>query len=83
MSVERLAFAFDIGTFAVLKALLQSEGIEVLDIARGGHVAIAGADQGFYVQVLAEDLRRAEQILRDSGFEKYLVDRNPQSLFGE
>ncbi len=83
MSVERLAFAFDIGTFAVLKALLQSEGIEVMDMAHGGHVAIAGVDHGFYLQILAEDRQRAERILRDNGFEKYLVDNKKQSLFGD
>ncbi len=77
MSVERLAFSFDMGTFAVLKAMLESEGIPVLDIAVGGHVAIAGADQGYYVQVLGEDLVRAERLLRDRGFENYIVQKDP------
>jgi hypothetical protein len=47
MAVQRLAFVFDAGTFAVMKSLLESEGIGVLDLAYGGHVAIAGADQGY------------------------------------
>jgi hypothetical protein len=77
MSVERLAFSFDMGTFAVLKAMLESEGIPVLDLAQGGHVAIAGADQGFYVQILGEDRARAERVMRERGFERYLVTRDP------
>lgn len=73
MALQRLAFAFDAGTFSVLKALLESEGIPVLDIAHGGHVAVAGVDQGYYLQVLEEDKPRAERLLRERGFEKYIV----------
>lgn len=76
MALQRLAFAFDAGTFGVLKALLESEGIPVLDLAQGGHVAIAGVDQGFYVQVLEEDQVRAERLLRERGFGKYIVTRD-------
>jgi len=76
MSVERLAFSFDMGTFGVLKAMLESEGIPVLDLATGGHVAIAGVDQGYYVQVLAEDRLRAERLLRERGFEEYIVKKD-------
>ena len=75
MAVDRLAFVFDAGTFAVMKSLLESEGIRVLDLAYGGHVAIAGADQGYYIEVLAEDRDQAARLLRDSGFEKYLVEK--------
>ncbi len=77
MALTRLAFTFDAGSFAVLKAFLESEGVPVLDLARGGHVAIAGADQGFYVEILAEDRPRAERLLRDNGFAHHLVPEKP------
>ena len=73
MAVERLAFVFDAGTFAVMKSLLESEGVRVLDLAYGGHVAIAGADQGYYLEVLEEDRDQAAALLRENGFAKYLV----------
>jgi hypothetical protein len=73
VAIERLAFVFDAGTFAVMKSLLESEGVRVLDLAYGGHVAIAGADQGYYIQVLAEDREQAATLLREHGFDKYLV----------
>ena len=38
-----------------MKSLLESEGVTVLDIAIGGHLAVAGVDQGYYLQVLSED----------------------------
>lgn len=70
----RIAFTFDIGTFAAIKALLTSEDIAVLDIAVGGHISIAGADQGYYVEVLPEDQDRARQILSECGMDNYLLD---------
>jgi len=70
----RIAFTFDIGTFAAIKALLTSEDIAVLDIAVGGHVTIAGADQGYYVEVLPEDQDRARRILREHDLGNYLLD---------
>ena len=41
----------------------------------GGHVAIAGADQGYYLQVLEEDQDQAAELLQENGFGKYLVQR--------
>ena len=75
MSIARVAFAFDAGTFGVMKSLLESEGVGVLDLAYGGHVAIAGADQGYYLQVLEEDQDQAADLLQENGFGKYLVQR--------
>jgi len=74
MSIARIAFAFDAGTFAVMRALLDSEGIPALDMARGAHVAIAGVNQGYYVEVPGEHARRARQLLRENAFGKYLVE---------
>lgn len=74
MSIARLAFAFDAGTFAVMKSLLESEGLRVLDIAHGSHVTVAGVDQGYYLQVLEEDRDAAAFLLRQHGFGKYLVE---------
>ncbi len=74
MALTRLAFTFDAGSFEVIKSLLEREGIAVLDMQRGANVAIAGADQGYYVQVLDEDQPRAERILREHGMERYLVE---------
>ncbi len=74
MAISRIAFTFDAGSWAVLKALLESEGIGVLDLARGAHVAIAGVDQGYYLQVADDDEIRARRLLREHGFGKYLVD---------
>jgi len=74
MSSVRIAHTYDIGSFAAMKALLQSMGIEALDLAIGGHVAIAGADQGYYVEVVPDDRLRACQIFRDNDLGKYLLD---------
>ena len=75
MTSLRIAHTYDIGTFAVMKALLSGEGVEVLDVALGGHLVIAGADQGYYIEVIEQDKQRACTILRDNGFRKYILER--------
>lgn len=71
----RIAHTYDAGSFAVIKALLESMGIQVLDIAIGGHLAIAGADQGYYIEVLPDDRLKAVEILRDNELGKYILDK--------
>ena len=38
MASLRIAHAYDIGTAVVMKSVLESEGIEVLDIGIAGHL---------------------------------------------
>lgn len=70
---ESVAFVPDFGEFAVLKSLLESEGIAVLEIARGGHVAIAGVEHGFYIQVPTPQAERARRLLEHRSFKSFVV----------
>jgi hypothetical protein len=70
----RIAHTYDFGSFAVIKALLENMGIQVLDIAIGGHLAIAGADQGYYIEVIPSERLKAVQILQDNDLGKYILD---------
>ena len=72
MASLRIAHTYNFGTFAAMKSLLESEGVTVLDIAIGGHLAVAGVDQGYYLQVLPEDRVRARAILRHNDLGKYI-----------
>lgn len=72
----RIAFTFDMGSFAAIQALLASEGIAVLDLAMGGHLAIAGADQGYYIEVLPDDQERARRILTEHQLGQYLLEQD-------
>ena len=73
MASLRIAHTYDAGTFAAIRALLESEGLSVLDIAIGGHLAIAGADQGYYIEVTADDRDKARRIIREHELGKYLL----------
>lgn len=73
MSLCRIAHAFDFGTYAVMKSLLESEGIAVVDAAFGGHLSIAGVDQGYYLEVTGEDVGRARTLLWENSFSRYLI----------
>ena len=73
MSSVRVAHAYDFGTYAVMKSLLESEGMLVIDVAFGSHITIAGADQGYYLQVRATDQGRARTLLWQNSLAKYLL----------
>ncbi|MBT5891800.1 MAG: hypothetical protein HOH24_09040 [Chromatiales bacterium] len=73
MSSVRVAHAYDFGTYAVMKSLLESEGMLVIDMAFGSHISIAGADQGYYLQVRATDQGRARTLLWQNSLAKYLL----------
>ena len=62
-----------------MKALLESEGIDVLDMALGGHLVIAGADQGYYVEVISDHKIKARRILKDNDLGQYLLEEESES----
>ena len=71
---ERVAYSTDIGEFVLMNSFLRDNGIEVLDMMRAGHVSIAGADHGFYVQVAGSQGVRARRLLSDSEFRHCIVE---------
>ena len=73
MSIVRVAHAYDFGTYVVMKSLLESEGLDVVDAAFGGHISIAGADQGYYLEVLRADQAKARTLLWQNSLAKYLL----------
>ena len=71
---ERVAYSTDIGEFVLMNSLLESNGIEVLQMMHAGHVSIAGIDHGFYVQVRGSQSIRARRLLSDSEFRHCIVE---------
>lgn len=69
----RIAYTYDFGTFAIMKSLLESEGIYVLDIAIGGNLTIAGADHGYYIEVATQQKEKARRILAENEFGSQLL----------
>ncbi|MDM3871627.1 hypothetical protein QSV34_09690 [Porticoccus sp. W117] len=81
MAYAKIAFCHDGGLFAVIHSLLVSEGVDSLDMMAGGHVTVAGADQGYYVAVAREQQNVACELLRDRGFELSSICCNPNMQF--
>lgn len=73
MGYCRIAYTPDIGIAAVVNALLQSEGINVRDISIGAHVSIAGADQGYFVEVMAMQVDEAVRLMAANDFSHLLL----------
>ncbi len=76
MSTVRIAHAYDFGTYVVMKSLLESEGLHVTDAAFGGHLSIAGADQGYFIQVQSADQGKARTLLWENSLAKYLLQES-------
>ena len=73
MTTARIAHAYDFGTYVVMKSLLESEGLSIVNAAFGGHLSIAGADQGYYLEVYTTDQGRARTLLWENSMAKYLL----------
>jgi hypothetical protein len=73
MAYCRSAYCPDFGVAGVINALLQSEGVEVRDTALGSHVSIAGADQGYFIEVMNAQVDDAVRLLADNDFSHFLL----------
>jgi len=69
-----VAVAPDFGVATVIRSLLESKGVIVLGLSTSRHVSIAGADQGYKIDVLKKDEMRARELLQNNSFERYLVE---------
>ena len=68
-----IARCYDMGVAAVMKSILIGNDIEVLEYSGSGHVSIAGADCSYYVKVHFSDAERAEKVLSEAGYDKYII----------
>ena len=73
MAYEKIAFCHDGGLFVVIHSLLVSEELDSPDMMAGGHVTIAGADQGYYVALARAQQKQACDLLRERGFGQYML----------
>ncbi|MFK8018449.1 MAG: hypothetical protein AB8B86_01655 [Pseudomonadales bacterium] len=71
--MRHVARTYDMGIAAVMKSLLHSEAIDVTDGISSGHVSIAGGDHSYYITVPEQQLEKAQKVLRDGEFEKFLI----------
>lgn len=68
-----VARCYDMGIAVVMKSVLISEDIDVLEYSGSGHVSIAGADHSYYVKVGEADVEKARRVLTEAGYEKYII----------
>lgn len=53
-------------------SLLRANGYEPLDVQASAHCTLAGADQGYYVEVPESAIPAAREFLAENGYEKNL-----------
>jgi len=75
MNLIKIALVSDMGVAMVVNSLLESGGCKVLETG-GGHLARSGATQGCYIIVEDSDADKAIDILKQSGFAEFLIERS-------
>ncbi len=73
MLTKRIASAADLGLAVEMKAILESANIIVQELFSPNDISFAGADLNFFIEVFPQQAEAAQAILRDSGFEAYII----------
>lgn len=57
----------------IIVSLLHAHGVHAMPIDCSGHVSVAGAEQGYHVEVPTKDADAAVKLLRQEGYERWLT----------
>jgi len=69
----RIVFTWVLSEAGRIKSLLESEGFNPGPIDSSAHWSVAGADQGYYVEIPNDEAEAARVFLEQQGMGKWLV----------
>ncbi len=81
MSIVRIAYSANFADIGVMRAFLAEHGVPALEPRMSSHVSIAGADQGYYLEVLDEDADTARRLLKENDFDIFVVESKVGRFF--
>ena len=70
----RVAHSYAVADIAAMHALCVEAGVRVYPLAQASNVALFGGDQGYYLEVVAEDAAAARALLADSAHAERVID---------
>lgn len=73
MLMSRIANTADWSIANHMKAQLEEQGFHVAELSNINHVMFAGADQGYYIEVLPAYKEAASACLDELGFADYIL----------
>jgi hypothetical protein len=68
----RVAYSSNLAEVVAMISLLEEHDVHVYDIDMSSHLSLAGADLGWYVEVLREHEESARAIIKDSNYAKFI-----------
>ena len=80
MALVRIGYSANFGDIALMRSLLHEHGILAVEPRMSSHVSVAGVDQGWFLEVLAEDTDLARRLLRENDFDIFVVDPDPGGI---
>ena len=69
----KIALVRDLGEAGRIGSLLESEGFHPMPVDASAHVTVAGAEQGYHLEVPEAEAEAARAFLEGKGFGRYLV----------
>ena len=72
---SRVCFHHDLTTSEIIRNLLTENGLHPTKLDYSAHVSVAGAEQGYFVEVPQQEAERAEKILVENNWAKYIIPR--------
>lgn len=69
----RIAFLRTLAEAQRIQSLLESEGLHPVPIDSSAHVTVAGAEQGYHLEVPRREVEAAREILEREGLGKWIL----------
>jgi hypothetical protein len=71
--VSKVSFHRDSFTAEMTRNLLEENGLRPMKLVYSNHVFLAGADQGYFVEVPVQEVDIAKKILSENNLGKYVI----------
>jgi hypothetical protein len=69
----KVCFHRDLATAEMIRNLLEARGLHPMKLDYSAHVSVAGAEQGYFIEVPNQEVDQARAVLTDSNLEKHIV----------
>jgi len=69
----RIAFVRNFSEAGRIQSLLESEGFHPMPVDSSSHITVAGAEQGYHVEIPETEAEAARAFLEKKGFGNWLV----------
>ena len=70
---KKVCFHRDLAGAEMIRNLLEENGFHPMKLDYSAHISVAGAEQGYFIEVPKQEADRAKAVLADNNLEKHIV----------